>query len=95
MSSDAPKLPVVDESKRLHVIIQREPFGDYFHLTLDNGETEELEPEETRAWFKVRGANMDKIEKVLDHVWNFYYAEVNLTNAKEPPRPELPHAPKL
>lgn len=95
MSDGKLEIPEVDDNSSLHIIIQREPFGDYFMLTLDNGHTEELEVEETRAWFKERGANMDKIEKVLDHVWNFYYAEVNLKNYREPQRPQLPYAPKL
>ncbi len=79
----------------LHVVITREPFIEYFVITLDNGHTEELEPEECRAWFKERGANMDIVEKALDHCWNFYRSEVNIRNPKEPPAPNIPHAPKL
>jgi len=82
-------------TESLHVLITREPFIDFFVVTLDNGHTEELEPEECRAWFKERGANMDKIEKALDHVWNFYRVEVNINNPKEPPMSSVPHAPRL
>jgi len=70
-------------------------WGEFFTLALDNGQTEELDPEETRTWFKVRGANMDAIEKVLDHVWNFQRAEVDIQNPKEPPMTRLPYAPDL
>jgi hypothetical protein len=86
----APKLDTV-----LHVLVTREPFIDYFTITLDNGHTEELDPEECRQWFKERGGNMDIIEKALDHCWNFYRVEVNIQNPKEPPMPKLAHAPKL
>ena len=80
---------------KIHVVITREPFGDYFTLTLDNGHSEELEVEDTRAWFKERGAEMDKIEKVLDHCWNFYRSEVVIHKPKAPPLPTVPYAPKL
>lgn len=90
-----PNLPLPSVDGVLHVAITREPFIDYFVITLDNGHTEELEPEECRQWFKERGANMDKIEKLLDHVWNFHMGEVNIHNPKEPPLPKMAHAPKL
>jgi hypothetical protein len=79
----------------LHVIILREPFGEFFTLVLDNRHTEELEPEDCRQWFKDRGADMQKVEKALDQTWNFYRAEVNIRNPKEPPMPQIPYAPKL
>ena len=82
-------------SDSLHVVITRPMWGEFFTLTLDNGQTEELDPEETRTWFKVRGANMDVIEKVLDHVWNFQRAEVDIENPKEPPATKLPYAPDI
>ncbi len=80
---------------KLHVVVTREPFGDYFTLTLDNGQSEELEAEDTRAWFKVRGAKMDAVEKALDYCWNFYHVDINILNPKTPPVSELPHAPKI
>lgn len=79
----------------LHVLITREPFSDFFVITLDNGHTEELEVEETRLWFKTRGADMDKMEKVLDHVWNFYRAEAVIDSPKEPSLPKVAFAPRL
>lgn len=80
----------------LHVIIQREMWSEFFTITTTaNGHTEELEPEELRAWFKIRGADMDKMEKVFDHVWNFQYAEVVVENPKEPPSNRLPHSPNI
>ena len=91
-SQRTPPVPPVDE---IHVVITREPWGEFFTLTLDNGHTEELEVEDTRLWFKERGAEMDRIEKVLDHCWNFYRSEVVIHNPKNPPLPPLPHAPKV
>lgn len=79
----------------LHVVIMREMWGEFFTLALDNGQTEELDPEETRKWFKDRGADVDKIEKALDHTWNFGRAEVDIENAKEPPVTRLPHSPDI
>ena len=68
----------------LHVLITREPFLEWFVLTLDDGSSYELDPEETRAWFKERGANMDVVEKALDDCWNFYKAEFVIQNPKKP-----------
>lgn len=83
-------------SEPLHVLILREPFSYFFELHLDNGQTEELEPDDCRAWFKERGADMDKIEKVLDHVWNFQRAEVFIKNPKEPGlKDRLPYYPNI
>lgn len=82
-------------TKTLHVKITRPMWGEFFTLTLDNDYTEELEPEEVRLWFKVRGANTDIIEKTLDHVWNFGSAEVNIANPKEPPVTRLPYSPDI
>jgi hypothetical protein len=79
----------------LHVLITREPFSDFFTITLDNGHSEELEVEDTRLWFKQRGADMDKMEKVLDHVWNFYRAEAVVDNPKEPSVAKLAYSPRL
>jgi hypothetical protein len=79
----------------LHVILLREMWGDFFTLVLDSGHTEELEPEETRTWFKVRGADMDKMEKVLDQCWNFGRAEAIIDNSKEPPVTRLPYSPNI
>jgi len=77
------------------ILITREPFGDWFTLTLPNGHTEELEPDPCRQWFKERGAKMDAVEKVLDHVWNFQRANINIANFREPVEVRLPHSPKL
>lgn len=79
----------------LHVTILREMWGEFFTLQMDNGQTEELDPEEIRAWFKVRGADMDKMEKVFDHVWNFGRAEAEIENPKAPPVTRLPYAPDI
>lgn len=69
----------------LHVTILRPPFtGDFFTLVLDNGQSEELEVEETREWFRVRGANMDVVEKALDEAWNFAESGITIKNPKVP-----------
>lgn len=79
----------------LHVVIMHQIFTEFFVLLLDNNHTEELDPADTREWFKVRGANMDYIEKSMDHAWNFKKAEVYIGNPKDP-RVTLPqHAPKI
>jgi len=83
------------QNNNLHIIIQREMWSDFFVLTLDSGHTEELEVEQTREWFRVRGANMDKMEKVLDHCWNFGRAEAEIENPKEPPVTRLPYSPDI
>jgi hypothetical protein len=89
------EIPTPKLDSNLHVVVTREPFMDFYNLTLDDGTTEELELEECKQWFKERGANMDKLDKVMDHVWNFYRAEINIVNPKEQPRPKLAHAPKV
>lgn len=79
----------------MHLVLTREPYDSYFKITLPNGHTEELETEETLAWFKARGADVDKFQKILDHVWNFYYAEIEFDNYKEPAIQRHRFAPKI
>jgi hypothetical protein len=80
----------------LHVIIKHEIFSDFFTLVQSNGHTEELEPDEAREWFKIRGAKMDAVEKALDHAWNFKRAEFYIQTPKEPSIAGRPAwAPKL
>jgi hypothetical protein len=80
----------------LHVIIKHEIFSDFFTLVLPNGHTEEVEPDEAREWFKLRGAKMDAVEKALDHAWNFKRAEFYIQEPKEPTVSGRPAwAPKL
>ena len=79
----------------LHVLIDREPWSETFTLNLDNGQSEELDPEEVREWFRVRGANMDALEKVLDQAWNFRYADVVIANPKVPRTVRHPYAPNI
>lgn len=77
------------------ITITREPFSDYFVLTLSNGHTEELEVEETREWFRVHGADMGKMETALDHVWNFGRAVVVVKNFRSPESLRHPNAPQI
>ena len=79
----------------LQIRILRPPFVEYFTLELANGQTEELEPEECRAWFKARGANMDVVEKALDQAWNFYRALLVIHNPKMPKTTQVPFAPDI
>lgn len=85
----------IPQENSLHVVVTREPFMDFYLLTLDDGTTEEFEIEDCKRWFEDRGANMDIVDKAMDHCWNFYRAEINIRNPKEPPQPKLPHAPRL
>ena len=69
----------------VRVVVTRIPFGDYFTLTLENGYTEELEPDETRKWFTDHGIT-DKLglESALDYAWNFYEHLITIENFKVP-----------
>lgn len=88
-----PKLPPPNGA--LHVTISREPFMDWFTITLDNSHTEDLEPDEVRNWFRERGSNMVSIEAALDYAWNFYYSEVYIANPKEPVFDNVRLRPKI
>ena len=66
----------------LRVIMRREPFDDQIKLTLPDGSSDEFDTEQTRSWFKARGANMDVIEEALTQIWNFYDAVVTIKNPK-------------
>lgn len=90
-----PAVPEITLGSKVHVDIRREPFMEYFTLTLDNGFTEELDVEETKQWFRDHGANMDVVEKALDHCWNFWHSEVNINQWREPKRVKLAHEPQL
>jgi hypothetical protein len=79
----------------LHVVLLREMWCEFFTIVLDSGYTEELDPEETRAWFRVRGADMDRMEKALDQTWNFGRCEVEIENPKTPRVTRLPHSPDV
>ena len=69
-------------SEPLTVELTREPFSTL--VTLKTGESsEDLDWEDVREWFKMRGANMDVIEKALDRVYNFYSASVTIKNPRQ------------
>lgn len=71
--------------QEVRVKVTREPFGDYFMLHLENGHTEELEPDATRKWFKEHGiTDMEGLEKSLDECWNFYETVIWIDNFKVP-----------
>jgi hypothetical protein len=80
----------------MRVIITREPWSNFYVITLENGHTEELDVvEETKKWFIDRGADEMKLDQVLDHVYNFQRAEIVIDNFREPTTPRLPYAPNL
>lgn len=79
----------------LHVIIKHEIYSDFFTLVLTNGQSEELDPDETREWFKQRGANLDAVDKALDHAWNLKRAEFYILKPRQPVTTRPAFAPKL
>ena len=82
-------------TNELYVVVRREMFSEFFTLELPDGSTEELDTEETYAWFKERGADMDAVDKALTHIWNFLKGGILIKNPKTPRRPVVPHAPQL
>ena len=88
--------------KSLTFVVTRVPFSDFFTVHLvdpftgkPNGQTEELDVDETLAWFKERGADMLLLEKALDHVWNFYRGAFEISNYREPPVRNAAIRPKI
>lgn len=79
----------------LTVKIKREPFIPFFTLELPDGSTEDLEPDQTREWFRLRGANMFILETALDDCWNFGESEFTITNYRPAPIKDARLAPKL
>lgn len=80
---------------KLHVTLQREPFADTLTIIQDNGYSEELLPDEARAWFRERNASMPVVEEAMDHCWNFYRAEININNAVIPETKRMPGDPNI
>ena len=78
--------PASIQSGPLTVHVTREYGLEWFELKLDDGTSEELDPDETRAWFKARGANMDVVEKALDYVWNFGRSTIVIRSPIAPKR---------
>lgn len=85
----------------VRVFLTREPWGDTFTLNvLRDGRksSEELEPDETRAWFKARGiTNVEALEKALDECWNFYQTVIVIPAHvyRDPVLPFPRYQPKL
>jgi len=71
-------------------------WSDFFVIKrLDNGHSEELETEETREWFKAHGGDLDKIDKALDHCWNFQRAVITIKRPIEPKIQQRDAEPQL
>ena len=68
----------------LRIVVRREPYMDFFILEFGNQQSLELSPDETRAWFKERGANMNALENALDYCWNFHRIDLTIENPIEP-----------
>lgn len=68
----------------MQIKLTREPFAEYIVVHLPNGVTEEMEYEQCKEWFRVRGAKVRDIEPMLDEVWNSYEVNVEFGNYKEP-----------
>ena len=85
----------VPTGRAARVLVTREPFSDFYSLSVDNGQSEELEIEDVREWFLQHGANMDVVQKALDHVWNFYSVEIVIGNFCIPKKADHAYAPKL
>lgn len=88
--------------KSLTFKVTREPWTDFFTIYLvdqttglPNGQTEEMNVDETIEWFRVRGAPMPLLEKALDHVWNFYKGAFEIVNYKEPPQKNTTIRPRI
>lgn len=92
---DALKTVLERAKQPLVVLVEREYWIPWFKITLPNGQSEELDPDETVAWFKVRGADMPIVEKALDHCWNFRRCVIEIENPKEPPVLEPHVQPRL
>lgn len=81
---------MADAIKSLTVFITREPFTDFFILHIPDGKggwhpQEELDVDDTVEWFRARGANMEALDKALDHVWNFNKGAFEIEHFHEPP----------
>lgn len=83
------------KKRPLIILVEREMFMPWFKISLPNGQSEELDAEETKQWFKVRGANMPSVDKALDHAWNFKRCIIEIENPKEPPVLEPAVQPRL
>jgi len=80
----------------VRVVITREPWGDCFNLLLDNGYSEELEPDETRQWFKDHGVTeSERLESALDMAWNFYHHIITIVNFQVPAVAHPAYMPKI
>jgi hypothetical protein len=93
MSSTLEQLPP------LLVEVTREiPLETFILRSVDSGQTEELDPEEAREWFRSRNANMTEVESALDYVWNFGTYRPVVVEIQQPKHPRTfsdKHAPKI
>jgi hypothetical protein len=61
----------MSENKPMTVTVTREIPLPWFTLTTADGQTEDMDPDQIREWFSGIGADMYRIDKALDYVWNF------------------------
>lgn len=95
MNKVLPNPSLTVDGSALRVVVKREAFTDFFVLSLPDGTSEELETDPCKAWFKERGANMDAVDKALDHCWNFYYVEIVIRNPLDPRKKRAAYEPDL
>lgn len=88
-------LPPCTDPNVLRVFLIREPFDEFYLLVLDNGQTEELDEHETRAWLAEHGAEEELINKGVTQAWNFKSALIHIKNPVQPRQQFRPEAPKL
>jgi hypothetical protein len=103
-SAEIPQLPgrPLTPGEPFTVQLYRPQFDDFFTLIMPDGLTEELDTEETKEWFRVRGADPIQVEKSMDYAWNFctgpkstYTCAVRIAHPKLPPSPHGKLTPKL
>lgn len=69
----------------VRVLILRPAGEPCFTLVLDNGYTEELEPDDCRKWFKDHGVTEElRLENALDMAWNFYEHRIKIDHFQMP-----------
>ena len=88
-------LPPNTVPNSLRIFIVREPFDEWYTLIMDNGQTEELEDLETRAFLVARGADEDNLKQTMDQAWNFYRAICMISNPKQVVETLSPIAPRI
>ena len=71
----ADSLQVTPVVEPLTVAVSRIPFEDWVTVTMPgSAQSWQLDPEECREWFRIRGADMDAVEKATDYLYSGFPA---------------------